>query len=730
MRTTTITAEPFPPPEEAVSFRDPTRARYPDEEGYAERDGVRVFWERYGHGDPTFLLLPAWAIVTSRTWKGQIPYLARHHRVVVFDPRGNGRSDRPDAPEAYSPFEAAEDALAVLDASGTERAVAVGLSAGAPAVIALAAHHPDRVAGAVFIGPLYPVCEPMPGWTTVPVAEIRDAYEDWEKYNVHYWAENLPEFAALWARKCLPEPHSTAGVDYAVAYAQGTTPEVLAKTLGPLEQAGADTMADVFATAGPVFRQFAQRMRCPALVIQGDRDVVTPPQWAAALAEDTGGELVTFQGSGHVPHSRLPVKANLTLRDFVAPRGDPTVHRSSDGRPRALYVSSPIGLGHARRDVAISRELRALVPDLQVDWLTQHPVTRLLEAEGEHVHPASRHLANETGHLESESAEHDLHCFQAFRRMDEILVANFMVFHDLLEAEHYDLVIGDEAWDIDYYLHEHPELKRAPFAWMTDFVGFLPMPDGGDRESFLAADFNEDRIEHIANHPHVRDQAIFVGNPDDIVPERFGPGLPWIREWTEQNFEFSGYVTGFEPTGLDDRERLRAELGYGPGERVCIVSVGGSGVGGDLLRKVMTSYEEARRHVEALRMIVVAGPRIDPATLPQAEGLEVRAYVHDLYRHLAACDLAVVQGGLTTAMELTANRRPFLYFPLKHHFEQCFHVPHRLDRYGAGRRMDYHQTTPEDIAAAIAQDIGREVDYRPVETDGARRAAGRLAELL
>jgi UDP:flavonoid glycosyltransferase YjiC (YdhE family) len=134
--------------------------------------------------------------------------------------------------------------------------------------------------------------------------------------------------------------------------------------------------------------------------------------------------------------------------------------------------------------------------------------------------------------------------------------------------------------------------------------------------------------------------------------------------------------------------------------------------------------------VEGLRMIVVAGPRIDPATLPQSEGLEVRAYVHDLYKHLAACDLAVVQGGLTTAMELTANRRPFLYFPLKHHFEQCFHVAHRLDRYGAGRRMDFHQTAPEDIAAAIAQDIGREVDYRPVETDGARRAAGRLAELL
>ena len=95
-------------------------------------------------------------------------------------------------------------------------------------------------------------------------------------------------------------------------------------------------------------------------------------------------------------------------------------------------------------------------------------------------------------------------------------------------------------------------------------------------------------------------------------------------------------------------------------------------------------------------MIVVAGPRIDPATLPQHDGLEVRAYVHELYRHLAACDLAVVQGGLTTSMELTANRRPFLYFPLRHHFEQNFHVRHRLERYGAGRCMDFEQRDAGD----------------------------------
>jgi predicted glycosyltransferase len=408
---------------------------------------------------------------------------------------------------------------------------------------------------------------------------------------------------------------------------------------------------------------------------------------------------------------------------------DATAHRPN-GRPRALYISSPIGLGHARRDVAIAKELRQLVPDLEIDWLAQDPVTRVLEGEGERVHPASRWLSNESGHIESESAEHDLHCFQAWRRMDEILIANFMVFHDLVREERYDLWIGDEAWELDYYLHENPGEKRAHYAWLTDFVGWLPMEDGGEREAFVAADYNAEMVEHIAGHPELRDRALFVGDPDDIVPDSLGDGLPLIRDWTERNFEFAGYVTGFDPAEFRDRERLRAELGYRPGEQVCIVTVGGSGVGRALLEKVIAAFPEAKERVPDLRMVVVAGPRIDPGSVTRPDGLQVCSYVHDLYRHLAACDLAIVQGGLTTSMELTANKRPFIYFPLKHHFEQCFHVRHRLQRYGAGRAMDFDDTQAEDVAAAIAEEIGREVDYRDVDTGGAARAAGRLAEML
>ena len=93
-------------------------------------------------------------------------------------------------------------------------------------------------------------------------------------------------------------------------------------------------------------------------------------------------------------------------------------------------------------------------------------------------------------------------------------------------------------------------------------------------------------------------------------------------------------------------------------------------------------------------------------------------------------NLAIVQGGLTTTMELAALKTPFLYFPLRNHFEQNLHVRHRLERYGAGRCMNYETNDSDAIAAAIAEEIGREPDYREVEADGAARAAASIAELL
>jgi predicted glycosyltransferase len=223
----------------------------------------------------------------------------------------------------------------------------------------------------------------------------------------------------------------------------------------------------------------------------------------------------------------------------------------------------------------------------------------------------------------------------------------------------------------------------------------------------------------------VRDAAIFIGNPPDVTERTFGPGLPVFRDWTDRNFQYTGYALPFDPQAFADTDKLRARLGYGRGERIAIAAVGGTTVGKHLLTKIAQALPHMRREVPELRMIMVAGPRMQPESLPRVEGLEIRPYVHNLFEHLACADVALVQGGLSTCMELVATRRPFVSFPLQRHFEQCVHVRRRLANYGADRAVSYAALAPEQLAEQTLRAMHAPVDYKPVETDGAARAARR-----
>jgi predicted glycosyltransferase len=611
-----------------------------------------------------------------------------------------------------------------MDATGTESAILFGCSFSGLLCAVLAAGYPERARAVVTVGASSPLVSPHDCRALEAFDAKRERYEGWDKWNRHHWAENYPDFAGFFMAKIFIEPHSTKQIEDGVAWALETDGATIIKTIDA-------RTTNRFQIDEAMYR----RIRCPMLVIHGEDDPVVPPDASRAVAAVTGAELMVVPGAGHAPHARIPAKINTAMRDFLARKLGTWEPRKKSNRrggtmKKALYLSSPIGLGHARRDLAIARELRKLHPDLSVDWLSQDPVTRFLDANNERIHPASVKLANESSHIESESGEHDLNAFQAIRNMDEILIANFMVFQEAVEQEAYDLVIADEAWDVDHYWHEHPELKKAQVAWFTDFVGWVPMPEGGPREAFLTTDYNAEMIGHVERHPELRDRAIFVGNPEDIVPHGFGKDLPEMRDWIPKHFDFCGYVLGEHPAQFGSRHELRARLGYREDEKICLVTVGGSGVGAPLIRRILAAYPIAKHHVPELRMVVVTGPRLDPAGFNLPDGVEAHGFVPDLDRHLAACDLAVVQGGLTTTMELAAAGTPFLYFPLKNHFEQNFHVAHRLDQYGAGRRMDYQSSDPDRIAAAMVEELARPVAYRPVEADGAARAAAMLAELL
>jgi predicted glycosyltransferase len=221
-----------------------------------------------------------------------------------------------------------------------------------------------------------------------------------------------------------------------------------------------------------------------------------------------------------------------------------------------------------------------------------------------------------------------------------------------------------------------------------------------------------------------------VGDEEDVLDRPFGPDLPNMRQWARQHFRFSGYTFHFDPARYRDRAALRASLGWPEGERVILVSVGGTRVGRSLLRRCAEAFVQAAPRLSEARMILVAGPRLADLELPRHPRLEARAFVPHLFRHHAAADLAVVQGGLTTTMELAALRTPFLYFPLRNHFEQQLFVARRLERLGAGRRLDFDRTTPEALAEAMVEHLGRPATWGEVPAGGTERAARMIAEAL
>ena len=208
----------------------------------------------------------------SRVWKAQIPYFARHFRVICFDPRGNGRSDRPGDPRAYDESEFAQDAIDVIDACGVERAVFVGLSKGAQRALLLAAEHPERVAGLVFIGPFFPVSRLRSlSWRVLAhprlvslTAKRPVTTRGMGKFNAHYWCRGgYGDFVQWWAERMLTEPHSTKQIEDVVGWSHDTDGPTLAlSTMGAL--------------AAPATRReqigLAERVRCPVLVIHGTED--------------------------------------------------------------------------------------------------------------------------------------------------------------------------------------------------------------------------------------------------------------------------------------------------------------------------------------------------------------------------------------------------------------------------------------------------------------------------
>jgi UDP:flavonoid glycosyltransferase YjiC (YdhE family) len=408
--------------------------------------------------------------------------------------------------------------------------------------------------------------------------------------------------------------------------------------------------------------------------------------------------------------------------------------------PRILYISGSVGLGHVTRDLAIARALREALPGAVIDWLAGDEARGVLAEAGEPLLPEAARYTTGTVSVEAASCAFALNLTDprkalrspaALRRLlafGRDVAANVRLVAAATCGGRYQLVVGDETFELAFAFARNPRLKLAPFALITDFIGVEAMTHGW-LERLIVRIINRGWGALLDPARSPADRLLFVGECADVPDLPLAPKGPSRRELACGTVEFLGYVLPFECAGLADRSALRARLGYGD-EPLVVCAVGGTSVGAPLLRLCAEAAPLVRQRVPRVRYVLVCGPRIPPGALGESGKVEVRGYVPGLYEHFAACDLAVVQGGGTTTLELTALRRPFLYFPLEGHFEQQVHVAERLRRHGAGVRMTYSETTAPRLADAICEHIGVEVAYPPIPADGARRAAAILAEML
>jgi predicted glycosyltransferase len=393
-----------------------------------------------------------------------------------------------------------------------------------------------------------------------------------------------------------------------------------------------------------------------------------------------------------------------------------------------LYISGSLGLGHISRDIAIAREIRKLLPESNIEWLAADPATLMLKEAGETLVPGSEQYANENIAAEQSAKGTSLNLLHYLMNSRKEWQKNIGFFLNLVNSRPYDLVIGDETYEISLALRKTPEVKKFPFVMIYDFVGLEAM--------------SRNPLEHLGvyywnrvwSHDYRKkikppyDLALFVGELEDVPDQTFGFMLPNRRDFAKAIYTFIGYIFPFEVTAFKNRQEIRKRLGYGSRPLV-IASIGGTAIGKELLELCGKAYIVAKESIPDLHLVIVTGPRLSAASLQLPDEVEVKGFVPRLYEHFAACDLAILQGGATSTLELTALRRPFLYFPIEGHCEQAS-VARMLTQHGAGIRMRLKETTPESLARIILDNIGKEVSYPHIPVDGAQKAARHIVKLL
>jgi predicted glycosyltransferase len=393
-----------------------------------------------------------------------------------------------------------------------------------------------------------------------------------------------------------------------------------------------------------------------------------------------------------------------------------------------LFISGSLGLGHIGRDLEIADKLRKSNPDIEISWLADYPATTVLKAADEKLLPEAELITHGNKKLESKAKNHQANLTRWVMSMRNDWAKNAKLVIDIIQREKFDLVIGDETYDLVIELLKDSNLKQFPFVIIYDFLG-LDRVTNNPIDIITTYYTNRLWTKVITHKPKVYDKTIFIGEIEDIQDKNFGFLLPNRREIAEKYFDFVGYILNFDPKDYMDKDKLRKKLGYSK-DPLAICSIGGTSAGKELLDLAVKAVPIIRKEIPNFQMLLVLGPDVSLDYVKPIDGVTVAGYLPNLYKHLAAADLAIVTGGGTITLELTALQKPFLYFPLENHFEQEIAVAQRCESHNAGIKMSFSKTSPRILAEKVVDNIEKEVHYSKIPVDGARKAAEVISTLL
>lgn len=283
-----------------------------------------------------------------------------------------------------------------------------------------------------------------------------------------------------------------------------------------------------------------------------------------------------------------------------------------DGK-QVLFISGSFGLGHVTRDIVIANALRTQNPGIEISWIASEPASDVLRDASEQIIPESKEWANENITAENAAQGTKLNIVTMLSDIRDQWTHNVGVFMKATAKKSFDLVIGDETYEIMVAFKRKPELKTLPFVIIYDFIGSFSMTRSPADlfgtfywNYFWSKDFHKES-------PFV-DIRLFVGELEDIPDTKFGFLLPRRRDWALEKCKFAAYVIPFNPNEHKDEKKTRAKLGYGE-EPLIICSIGGTAIGKDMLELCAQSFPILKEKIPNLRMVLVCGPRLSPETI-------------------------------------------------------------------------------------------------------------------